>query len=153
MRWIGNTKPLCADGPRRCPPSPWLFTRPPARCGSRRSGPQQGTARLSVAWTRHSGEGRVKSQGFPGAPASGQPVWESWWGLQPDRFYSVTTQRYVERRELDVCVRRSMELLRLDSAPDAVASQERFVQMPVSLPLVGDGQCCLRYPRPVHSKR
>ena len=61
-------------------PLPMALHAPPARCGSRRSGPQQGTARLSVAWTRHSGEGRVKSQGFPGAPASGQPVWESWWG-------------------------------------------------------------------------
>jgi hypothetical protein len=66
------------------PPSPGLFTRPPARGGRRRSGPQQRPARLSVAWTRHAGEGRVKSQGFPGAPASGQPVWESWWGFHKD---------------------------------------------------------------------
>src|SRR5262245_41751728 len=66
---------------------------------------------------------------------------------------SVTTQRYVERRVWHVCVRRAMELLRLDSAPDAVATRERFVQIPVSFLLVEDDQGCLRYPRPVHSKR
>jgi hypothetical protein len=68
-------------------------SRPPASAGGRRllaalaaspasavachSGPQQGVARPGAVWTGGLGCVRLRTQGFPGARASGRPVGES----------------------------------------------------------------------------
>ena len=46
VAWIGNTKPLCADGPRRCPPLPMALHAPPSAL---RQPPERPAARHSAA--------------------------------------------------------------------------------------------------------